>query len=329
MSLPLGLEPQVLSISRWLVASGAGGAPSGGPVPLPTSLVLVNQPVRSAELLQLLWAQVCLVVCADGAANRLFDHFSTSPEDQARFVPDIITGDLDSIRAEVRDYYATRGSHVVLMSGQDDTDLDKALVQAHMRLGSQADAIVLDCLEGRLDHTMQTMNSALLYGKGHHAGLARAMGPTGSPIPPTPLLEASQAPRCLLLGPASAAVVLEPGSYILECDADVEGPTCGLIPLSDSRPVVWSRGLAWDLDGAELSFGGLISSSNAFSPVQPTIHGDGTVTMPSSRRSACQRAVLEHDAPAKHSADGASKRIVCLRVEGASVLWTVELPQRD
>lgn len=59
-------------------------------------------------------AQVRIV--ADGGANRLYDALSAGSLQQDRllsvsdFVPDIIRGDLDSIRPDVLEYYSKQGT---------------------------------------------------------------------------------------------------------------------------------------------------------------------------------------------------------------------------
>jgi len=65
-----------------------------------------------------------LRICADGGANRLYDqvpswrgvggpgaHADGAAADAARaaFLPDIIKGDLDSLRPQVREFYSRRG----------------------------------------------------------------------------------------------------------------------------------------------------------------------------------------------------------------------------
>ena len=55
-------------------------------------------------------------IVADGGANRLYDALHKGSMQQERqlsvhdFVPDIIRGDLDSIRPDVLDYYSKQGT---------------------------------------------------------------------------------------------------------------------------------------------------------------------------------------------------------------------------
>lgn len=43
-------------------------------------------------------------ICADGGANRLYD--SLSEQDRRRYLPDLIKGDLDSLRQDVEAFYS-------------------------------------------------------------------------------------------------------------------------------------------------------------------------------------------------------------------------------
>ena len=90
-------------------------------------------------------------ICCDGGANHLFD--GHSKRERAIFVPDVIIGDLDSIRPEVctfdaafrvilsacmyllfycpllqvSAYYTAAGTSLVRVGEQDSHDFDKAL----------------------------------------------------------------------------------------------------------------------------------------------------------------------------------------------------------
>lgn len=88
------------------------------------ALIILNQPFRLPLLLRL-WNSSQWHCCADGGANRLFDSFHTAEErskrvnqvrmefsklilaPELRYFPDLIIGDLDSIRPQVREYYSS------------------------------------------------------------------------------------------------------------------------------------------------------------------------------------------------------------------------------
>ncbi len=78
-----------------------------------------------------------LRICADGGANRLYDEVpqllcSASDEKtnqiRQQYLPQSIQGDLDSLRKEVKTFYAGNGVEITdLASDQDSTDLQKCL----------------------------------------------------------------------------------------------------------------------------------------------------------------------------------------------------------
>jgi thiamine pyrophosphokinase len=55
-----------------------------------------------AAITRRLWNNFDFKICCDGGANRLFDGFI---DDKELFIPDMVIGDLDSIRVDVKDYY--------------------------------------------------------------------------------------------------------------------------------------------------------------------------------------------------------------------------------
>lgn len=82
-----------------------------------------------------------LRICADGGANRLLDavHDSASSrekiENDATYLPEMIIGDLDSLRPAVQDFYRGKGVQFVDLShDQDSTDLEKCIKHADKAL---------------------------------------------------------------------------------------------------------------------------------------------------------------------------------------------------
>ena len=87
-----------------------------------TALIILNQPFSKA-LLRRLWQATDWHCCADGGANRLHDVLncdatdtttataaSSAPDRVDEYLPDLLKGDLDSVRDDVRRYYETRVS---------------------------------------------------------------------------------------------------------------------------------------------------------------------------------------------------------------------------
>ena len=207
-----------------------------------------------------LWRQSSLRLCADGAANRLHDGLDESQ--RATMLPDLITGDLDSLRTDVADFYSAHGVTIEGNSDQDTHDFDKCLQWLERRqaataagggaggvaaTGSEAAYAVVayGAFGGRLDQQMANLNMVYKYDCFEHF---------------------------YLLDGHSLAFLLRPGSHVIEVDGGAEDGTCGLIPLGGRCERVRTTGLQWNLDGdVALEFGGLISSSNRVVGPQVTI----------------------------------------------------------
>jgi thiamine pyrophosphokinase len=66
-------------------------------------LILLNSETLSIPQVKQLWNLCNMKICADGGANRLFNGIEES--ERSRFIPNFITGDLDSVKQDVADYY--------------------------------------------------------------------------------------------------------------------------------------------------------------------------------------------------------------------------------
>ncbi|KAJ6390498.1 hypothetical protein OIU77_024663 [Salix suchowensis] len=208
------------------------------------ALVVLNQ--RLPRFTPILWNHAKVRVCADGGANRLFDEMPLLfPRDDAidvrhRYKPDIIKGDMDSIRTEVLDFYTNLGTKVVDEShDQDTTDLRKCV--AYVRdLAPNLDKsnlciLVAGALGGRFDHEAGNINVLYRF----------------STI------------RIILLSD-DCLIYLLPRTHHHEIhiQSSVEGPHCGLIPIGMTSVSTTTAGLQWDLTNTEMRFGDLVSTSN-------------------------------------------------------------------
>ncbi|KAM7270974.1 hypothetical protein ACFE04_030188 [Oxalis oulophora] len=115
----------------------------------------------------LLWNHAQIRLCADGGANRLYDdlpHLSPFEEDvRTRYKPDMIIGDMDSIRPQVLNFYTSLGIKVLDDStDQNTTDLHKCIAYIPASTPSLDKSnlciLVTGALAGRFDHEAGNIN---------------------------------------------------------------------------------------------------------------------------------------------------------------------------
>uniref|UniRef100_A0A5B6ZG40 Thiamine pyrophosphokinase n=2 Tax=Davidia involucrata TaxID=16924 RepID=A0A5B6ZG40_DAVIN len=220
------------------------------------ALVVLNQ--RLPRFTPLLWKHAQLRLCADGGANRLYDEFpQLFPHEDAfdvrnRYKPDVIKGDLDSIRREVLDFYINLGTMILDEShDQDTTDLHKCIAYIrdftpHLE-NSNWCILVAGALGGRFDHEIGNINVICRF---------------------------STMRIILLSGDCLIQFLPRTHHHEILIQSSVEGPHCGLIPIGMPSGSTTTTGLQWDLTDTEMRFGGLISTSNIVKGEKITVQSD-------------------------------------------------------
>ncbi|KAI6140674.1 thiamine pyrophosphokinase [Pisolithus tinctorius] len=225
-------------ITEWDVSFLNPSIPSTPPVA--RGLIILNQPF-SRNLLDILWNACSWHCCADGGANRLFDLLQD--DHRCSYVPNVIKGDLDSLRADVQDYYTSKGVPVVRDHDQNSTDLMKCVqsIQEKEKLENREyEIIILGGLSGRLDQTVHTLSYL------HKLRRTRK--------------------KVFVVTDDNIAWVLDEGRHRIRIDHDILGPTCGLLPVGVESTILTTTGLRWNLTEAESSLDGLVSTSNHLVP---------------------------------------------------------------
>ncbi|GAA6031960.1 hypothetical protein JCM8097_003362 [Rhodosporidiobolus ruineniae] len=228
-----------------LGASSAPSSSSSSPPPSadPNALIILNSPLPPQPLFRKLWSAASVRYCADGGANRLYERFvkgkaRAREEDDAdawdeevdgreeNWLPDLVLGDLDSLRPDVRAYYEAKGVRVEHDPDEYSTDLGKnvARLSSHEKTtGQPHQLVVIGGLSGRLDQTVHTLHALWV------------------------LAEKEGRERVWVVGRESAAMVLGRGKHHLRIDLSTFGKTCGILPLGTNEAYVTTTGLEWDL----------------------------------------------------------------------------------
>ncbi|KAF8944717.1 hypothetical protein BGZ47_003783 [Haplosporangium gracile] len=247
------------------------------------ALIILNQPILiHRTLFNNVWQNATYRFCADGGANRLYDLLKTD-EERAEFLPDYIRGDLDSLRDSVKDYYESQGVPVEYVGDQYSTDFMKCveLVRARDPLPSSSSStttstsakptITSETPDLRAQEERQASNLEII-----------ALGGTGGRFDQSMssihhLYILNQERHATLVSDQSIVVVLGAGMHEITCNLDIEGPTCGIVPVGSTEAILTTTGLKWDIEDWKTSFGTQISTSNALVGSKVTIKTNAPV----------------------------------------------------
>lgn len=203
-------------------------------------LIILNQPLQpQLNLLKTVWPKAKLKATVDGGTNELYNNTGEKRDD---YLPDVITGDFDSVYPHVLQYYKEKSVEIIETPDQDYTDFTKCLqVLAKTNKTTQLDCvIVLGSFGGRLDQIFANIETLFT---------AKTI------IPEIPVYLYSQ---------ESMACLLSQGKHIIHTSSPYRDNWCGLIPIGSSCECVTTSGLKWNLDKQRLRFGELISTSNTW-----------------------------------------------------------------
>lgn len=179
-------------------------------------------------------------------------------------MPTAICGDLDSVSAQVRAYYESKGVHILFDPDQNSTDLDKCLHYISNSI-NLAGATELLSGEGPGSPAPTVATSVVIFGSlGGRADQALAL--LHRLYKRDTEESRSNLGDLYLILPDSMIFVLEKGRHVIWTPV---GPGCfdqqgvGIVPL-DGRPVfVTSRGLKYEMTNWKAEFGVRISTSNS------------------------------------------------------------------
>ncbi|XP_059472049.1 thiamin pyrophosphokinase 1 [Neocloeon triangulifer] len=215
------------------------------------ALLILNQPILSTpELVISLWKRAAVRITVDGGSDRWLQFCQVH---ELNLIPDLITGDLDSVQKETLAHYKSLGTSVIHTPDQDETDFTKALKEtaawfAQKRVEPHA-VISLVETSGRIDQIMANINT---------------------------LFKSHAIIKCPVYQLASNSIswLLDKGHHQMIIPRSYNNKICSLVPIGNPALSVSSSGLKWNLDNQGMKFGELISTSNMLTPAS-----DGLVTV--------------------------------------------------
>lgn len=238
-----------------------------GPVDMDSSsLIILNTPLDDIDIRHL-WEKTSLHVCADGAANRLYEYFSD--KERSDYIPQFITGDCDSLTTQVREYYEHHGTRVIPQYSQYSTDFMKSVklvsiyhTNGRKQLREEVEEVdgltqlmkefpdprptniyVAGGIDGRFDQTFQLINQ--LY--------------TMKVDFPKLKVFFITAQDCIFLVPEGRNLIKYPSRLAFNSQESM--PSCGLLPFG-GRVTLNTEGLQYDVTNWTSFVGGPVSSNN-------------------------------------------------------------------
>lgn len=122
------------------------------------ALLVLNCPLEVLEKkLDVLWRNAVVKIAVDGASNNLYSLI----QKQQLFFPDAITGDFDSAKKDVLEFFKKKGVEIIHTPDQDDTDFTKALKYLLSKPNTEYDVIMVlgGVMESRIDHTFANFHT--------------------------------------------------------------------------------------------------------------------------------------------------------------------------
>lgn len=232
-------------------------------------LILLNTPCDDSKFIELVWKHSHVRICADGGANRLYNLNIPT------LIPNVIVGDMDSIKKETLLYYKNNvnGKCEILNQSddQDTTDLDKALKVAHDKFKCN-DIVILGqfCNSNRFDHSFGIIQSLFKYQttltneKENNLSKKSAIVISDNSLMQLILpIKEENNDNNGGRGGSNDKIVIDDTQWKTHHIKAIKGSHCGIIPIAGKCEIVKTEGLKYNLiEGQSLEFGHLISTSN-------------------------------------------------------------------
>ncbi|KAK2166943.1 hypothetical protein LSH36_33g04044 [Paralvinella palmiformis] len=219
-------------------------------------LIKLNRPfVGDEKMFTILWKKACLKAVVDGGINELYNCPDLVTD---QFIPDFISGDFDSAKPEVLEYYRKKDVELIPTPDQNETDFTKALRIVCDKLNRTQVQVACICthvsFDGRFDHVLANINT-----------LYEAYTMTDLPL--------------YLICGQLVSFLIQKGRCLVQTGSQQRDRWCCLVPIGEPCHCVTTTGLKYNLDHQCLQFGKLISSSNFCVDETVTVETDNFLLM--------------------------------------------------
>lgn len=244
------------------------------------SLLILNQRITLPfALFQQLWQTRPVRICADGAANKLYDYLMENAESNIEdYIPDYIVGDLDSINDDIVKFYLKFNVVILKQNTQYATDFKKCLM---MIVYNAYHPGVLKQKKYDDNYGVDPVDGLIKFDEKHSGKIINvlAIGAIGGRFDQTINSITELYNNCgekseitLRFLTETDIIMLIPGNGTMICyDREFRDKVignCGLLPMGEPITLVETRGLKWDVFNWNSSIqSGIVSSNNRFSGI--------------------------------------------------------------
>ena len=246
------------------------------------SLLILNQCINLPfALFQQIWESRPIRICADGAANKLYDYVkdnSNSCEEIEKYIPDYIVGDLDSIKDDIIEFYLKFNVVILKQNTQYATDFKKCLMMivynayhpGVLKKLKYEDNYGIDPVDGLiklLETSGDLRINVLAIG-----GIGGRFDQTINSITELYNTNGDKSEITLRFLTETDIIMLIPSNGTMinynKLFRDKVIGNCGLLPMGECIKLIETRGLKWDVCNWESSIqSGIVSSNNRFSGI--------------------------------------------------------------
>lgn len=217
------------------------------------AVIVLNRPIEcEANFVLNLWKQAQVRVTVDAGTDRWLTFLGNDREKVLKglceeYLPDIVTGDMDSVREETLTKLESLGVKIIHTMDQDETDYTKSLRKLNLYCSERniklKVAYVFNEVSGRMDQIIAGIST--LY-------------KSQKILPNVPVIQISKGSLTWLLQTGMHKIIIP---EILRNNRT----WCSLLPVGFPAKNVSTTGLKWNLDNTTLEVGSLVSSSNTYS----------------------------------------------------------------